>query len=94
MDYQGKEYKLKVTGLSIIQAGISSYTASGVVYNLTQPSDVNGIYTAVAAGVAVAGGASASAMKNSRGTVIQMVSTHAGLNFSLGAKGVEITLEQ
>jgi hypothetical protein len=31
-------------------------------------------------------------MKNDKGVVIQMVATHAGLNFSLGAKGVEISL--
>jgi hypothetical protein len=91
--YQGKEYPLKVSGLSILQVGASKYTASGSVYHLTQPSDINGIYTAVSAGVAVAGGASATTMKNSRGVVIQWASTHVGVNFSLAAKGVEITLQ-
>ena len=101
LTFQGKKYPLNVSGLSIVNVsglsmvhvGVSSYTATGAVYHLTQASDINGIYTAVSAGVAVAGGASATAMKNSNGVVIQMVSTHAGLNFSLGAKGVTIALQ-
>jgi hypothetical protein len=92
--FQGKEYPLKLTGLSILQVGVSKYTASGSVYHLTQPSDINGIYTSISAGVAVAGGASATAMKNSRGVVIQWAATHVGVNFSLAAKGVEITLQK
>jgi hypothetical protein len=92
--YQGQEYPLKINGLSIVQVGISKYTATGTVYNLNQPSDINGIYTTFSAGVAVAGGASATAMKNSKGVVIQLTSTHVGVNFSLAAKGVEITLQQ
>jgi hypothetical protein len=31
-------------------------------------------------------------MKNDKGVLIQMVSTHQGVNFSLSAKGVQITL--
>jgi hypothetical protein len=90
--FEGKNYPIKVDGLSVIHVGASSYTASGTVYNLKQISDINGVYTAVAAGVAVAGGASATAMKNSKGVLIQMASTHLGVNFSLGAKGVTISL--
>ena len=93
LTFQGKKYPLSVSGLSIVHVGVSSYTSTGAVYHLTQASDINGIYTAVSAGVAVAGGASATAMKNSNGVVIQMVSTHAWLNFSLGAKGVTIALQ-
>jgi len=91
--FDGRKYRLKVEGLSIVQVGISKYTASGAVYGLTKPSDINGIYTAVSAGAAVAGGASATTMKNSKGIVIQWVATHQGLNLSLSAKGVSIHLE-
>ena len=91
--FDGKKYRLKVQGLSIVQVGISEYTASGTVYDLMKLSDINGIYTAVSAGAAVAGGASATTMKNSNGVVIQWVATHQGLNLSLSAKGVSIHLE-
>jgi hypothetical protein len=91
--FQGKKYHLKVDGVSILHVGLSDYNASGTVYNLKNLSDINGVYTAVSAGAAVAGGASVTAMKNSNGVVIQFVATHEGVNLSLGPKGVTITLE-
>jgi hypothetical protein len=90
--FEGKKYPIKVQGLSIVHVGVSDYTASGTVYNLKKPSDISGVYTAVSAGAALAGGASATAMENSHGVVIQMVATHAGVNLSLGPKGVAINL--
>ena len=91
--FKDKEYPIKVSGLSILHVGVSSYTASGTVYNLAKVADVEGIYAALSAGAAVAGGASATAMRNDRGVLIQMASTHAGLDFSLGPKGVEMKLQ-
>ena len=91
--FEGKTHRLKVDGLSIVHVGVSSYTASGTVYNLTKLSDINGVYTAASAGIAVAGGPSVTAMKNSHGVLIQMVANHVGVNFSLGAKGVTIELQ-
>jgi hypothetical protein len=92
LTFEGEHYPFKVDGLSIVHVGVSSYTASGTVYNLTKASDLNGVYTAVSAGVAVAGGASATSMKNSKGVLIQMTSTHMGVDFTLAAKGVSISL--
>jgi hypothetical protein len=89
--FEGRHYPLKVDGLSIVHVGVSSYSASGTVYNLTKVSDINGVYAAASAGVAIAGGASATAMKNSKGVLIQMTSTHMGVNFSLAPKGVTIS---
>ena len=91
--FDGKKYPLTVSGISILHVGISNYTASGTVYNLENLSDINGVYTAVSAGAAIAGGASVTAMKNSHGVLIQMVATHQGLNLSLGPKGVTIALK-
>jgi hypothetical protein len=88
--FEGRHYPLKVDGLSALHVGISGYSASGTVYDLTKVNDINGVYTAVSAGVAVAGGASATAMKNSKGVLIQTTSTHVGVNLSLGPKGVTI----
>ena len=68
--FEGKTYRLKVDGLSIVHVGVSGYTASGTVYDLTKLSDINGVYTAVSAGVAVAGGPSVTAMKNSHSVLI------------------------
>jgi hypothetical protein len=89
--FEGKHYLLKVDGLSVVQVGIGSYSASGVVYNLTQPRDINGTYAAMSAGAAVAGGGSATSMKNSKGVVISLSAAVAGLNFALAPKGVTIS---
>jgi len=90
--FDGKEYPFSVNGLSIVQVGASGYTATGVVHNLKKVTDFQGVYTAVSAGVAVAGGISGTVMRNSNGVEIRMSSNHAGLNFSLGPKGVTIAL--
>jgi hypothetical protein len=89
--FEGRKYPIKVQGLSIVHVGVSDYTASGTVYNLKKPSDINGVYTALSAGAALAGGASTTAMENSNGVVIQMVATHAGVNLSLGPKGMTVS---
>jgi hypothetical protein len=81
--FEGRKYPIKVEGLSVVHVGASDYTASGTVYNLKKVSDISGVYTAISAGAALAGGASATAMENSHGVVIQMVATHAGVNFSV-----------
>lgn len=92
LDYQGKKYSLKVSGLSIVNVGASQYTASGVVYHLKQASDINGTYAAGEAGATVAGGGSMFTMKNDRGVVINMTSTRAGLQFTLAPTGLKIEL--
>jgi len=92
--FHGHKYPIQVQGLSAVHVGLSDYTASGTVYNLPKLSDIDGVYTAVSAGVAIGGGASATAMRNSHGVVIQMVASHEGLNFSLGPKGVTIRLKK
>jgi hypothetical protein len=91
--FEGKRYLVKVDGLSIVNVGISNYTASGTVYKLTTPSDINGVYTALSAGVAIAGGATATTMQNDKGVKIQMVATHTGIKLQLGPSGVTIKLQ-
>ncbi|MHB1218363.1 MAG: hypothetical protein ACYC1L_09230 [Alphaproteobacteria bacterium] len=92
--YQGVKHALKVNGISIIDVGISNYTASGGVYNLKKLSDIEGTYTAVEAGATVAGGVSATAMQNDKGVVIRMTATRSGLQFTLAPNGVTISLEK
>lgn len=92
--YLGTRHALKVNGISIIDVGVSNYTASGSVYHLKKLSDIEGTYTAAEAGATVAGGASATIMKNDKGVVIRMTATRSGLQFSLAPNGVTISLEK
>ena len=94
LSYKGKEYPVSVKGLSAGDVGATKVEASGSVYNLKKLDDFNGNYTAAGAGVAVAGGASAVAMKNQNGVKINLVSTTQGVKVTLGAGGVDLKLKQ
>ncbi len=93
LNYNGKEYPFKITGLSIIDIGITRAEASGSVYNLKKIEDFNGTYTSVAAEGTLAGGGGVVAMKNQNGVEIKLVATTQGANFKLSLDGVKYTLK-
>jgi hypothetical protein len=92
LDFQGKQYRLRVRGLSVVDVGASNFTASGAVFNLTKVADFAGTYTAATAGATVAGGASATIMRNQNGVTIRMSATRQGLQFTLAPEGLTITM--
>src|SRR5215469_17316630 len=91
--YQGQKHAFKLSGLSIVDVGAAHISASGVVYNLKNLSDFNGNYTAVTAGLTIAGGGSAAVLRNEHGVVIKLLSTTQGLRFNLSANAVGINLK-
>ncbi len=90
----GKEYPVKIDGLSVGSVGINKANAYGKVYKLKKLSDINGTYTAIGAGATVIGGGSAVTMQNAKGVIIDLYTTTEGVNFSLGAAGVTIELKK
>ena len=90
--FEGRRYPLKVSGVSLASVGVTNYTAAGSVEGLKTPEDINGVFTSVAAGATLGGGANIAAMKNQNGVVIHLTSTTAGLGLSLAAEGMKITL--
>jgi hypothetical protein len=92
--YQGKRYPVKISGFSLASVGVTEYAAAGTVSGLKTPRDINGVYTAAAAGGTLGGGVGASAMTNQSGVTIQMTSTSEGLNLTLAAEGVKIRLAE
>jgi len=92
LTYKGKDYPVSVKGLSVGDVGASKIEASGDVYNLKSLADFDGNYTGATAGATVAGGASATAMKNQNGVTVNLVSTTQGLKWSLAAGGVEMKI--
>lgn len=87
-----KSHKFSISGVSIGDVGVADVTAKGNVYNLRKLSDFAGNYTAVTAGVTVAGGVSATYLKNEHGVIIKLVSTNVGLSFNLSVDGVHVKL--
>ena len=94
LTYQGKEYPFSVSGLSVVDLGISKVTASGEVFHLKKVADFSGNYVAAAAGATVAGGGGAIAMRNQNGVVIQLAGTGQGAQLTLGPKGMDVKLKQ
>ena len=88
-----RKHNFKINGLSIVDVGASSYSATGNVYHLNKLSDFDGNYVALSAGAAIAGGGNAVYLQNQNGVVIKVVSTEVGLRFNLAASGVSITLQ-
>jgi hypothetical protein len=92
LKYQGKSYPFKVNGLSIGAVGVSEASAAGDVFHLKKLDDLNGNYVAVGAGLTVAGGGGAVAMKNQNGVTIHVKGTTVGAKVVLGGSGVDIQL--
>ena len=90
--YKGRSYPFKVNGLSIGAVGVSNASASGSVYHLKNIDDFNGNYTAVGAGLTVAGGGGAATMKNQNGVAITVKGTTRGAKVTIGGAGVSVEL--
>ena len=91
--FQGRRYPLSVGGLSFgATIGASKADLTGRAYNLRQASDIAGTYTAVGAGVAVAGGASGIRLQNAKGVVLELRGRNIGLELNANVSGVEISL--
>jgi len=93
LTFQGKEYKFKMNGFSVVDVGVSKISATGNVYHLKNVSDFAGTYSAAEAGIAIGAGAGASTMKNQNGVVMSLTSKKAGIKFKLAAEGVKIEME-
>src|SRR5258707_13731997 len=88
-----KQYKFKLSGVSVVDVGGAGITAEGEVYNLASPADLSGNYSAVTAGLTVIEGGSVAYLKNDNGVVIKLHSQTGGLRFNLSANGMHITLK-
>jgi len=91
--YQGKQYPLSVGGVSIgATIGAASADMVGEVYNLNNPADIQGAYSAASAGIAIAGGGKTASLSNARGVVIKVRGKQIGLKLSLDLSGLTIKL--
>lgn len=90
---EDKQYPFKLSGISIVDVGAAGFDAQGEVYNLTNPADLAGQYSAVTAGMTVIVGGSVAYLKNDKGVVIKVHSQSGGVKFNLSANGMKITLK-
>jgi len=88
-----KQYKFKLSGVSVVDVGAAGLNAEGEVYNLTSPADLNGNFSAVTAGMTIVEGGSIAYLKNEKGVVVKLHSQTGGVRFNLSANGMHITLQ-
>jgi hypothetical protein len=93
LSYQGKDYPITVSGLSLLDLGVSSVNATGKVYFLKKVSDFSGNYFATQATFAVAGGGGELVMANGNGVFVALQTEQSGTQLTLGASGVGLKLK-
>jgi hypothetical protein len=96
MNFQGRSYPFSISGISLVDIGISSYTGAGKVYDLRTPADLNGTFAASQATFAIGGGDSAMTMKNDRGVTLVFLKNQgqeSGTQLSVGPAGMKISLK-
>jgi hypothetical protein len=92
LNFQGKQYPIKVEGLGIAGLGYAKISAIGKVYNLKHPMDITGTYAEAGVGIAVVGGVKGLLAKNERGVVIDLTAMQKGLSINLGVGGFTIIM--
>ena len=93
LSFQGKQIHFSVDGLTLVDFGISTASAVGEVYNLTDVSNFAGSYLAGEAGFALAGGMGGVSMRNQNGVIIVLRSVSQGAKLQLGPSGLNIKLK-
>lgn len=92
LTFAGKTYQLGIGGVSVGSFGATTADLVGRAYNLRRASDIAGTYTAVSAGVAVAGGAKTARLQNSNGVILELRGPQIGLDLSVALSGMSVSL--
>lgn len=95
LQFRDNGYHLAIGGVSLgATIGVARAEFVGQVYNLKQASDIEGTYTAIGAGGALAGGAGTAELQNSRGVKIVLNGRQIGLMVSLDLSGMQISIRK
>lgn len=93
LTFRGAQYPLRVGGISAgALVGVSATDLVGTASNLHAPGDIAGIYSAIGAGMSVAGGRSAAQLSNANGVVLRLRGRQVGFSFSIDLSGMSISL--
>jgi hypothetical protein len=92
LTFRGHRYRLSLGGVSAGTIGISGADLVGTATNLRTAADIAGTYSAVTAGIAVAGGGQAATLQNSNGVVLTVRGRQVGFSASLAVSGLTISL--
>jgi hypothetical protein len=95
LTFHGRHYPLSIGGISYgIVFGAAQTELRGRVRNIRRPSDVEGVYGAAGAGLAVGGGASAIVLTNQKGAILELSGRQVGLMANADLSGLAISLRR
>jgi hypothetical protein len=97
LTYKGKDYPVKVNGLSVGKVGMTGSSAYGEVFNLKHLQDFNGHYDVGAAGtrgVTVGSGKAGTLMTNQAGVIVRLAATQKGLDVNATGGGVDMQIQK
>ena len=94
LNFRGHNYRFTVSGMSVgFTIGASTTHLAGHALNLQSPTDIQGTYSVIGAGGALAGGAGGVQLQNQRGVVLQLAGGKVGVELSAAVGGVTILLQ-
>ena len=96
LTYKGKDYSVKVNGLTIGKVGMTGVSAIGEVFNLKHLQDFNGHYNVGAEGtrgVTIVKGKAGTLMSNQAGVIVRVSSTQQGIAVNATGGGVDLQLK-
>jgi hypothetical protein len=94
LHFRGRNYRFTVSGMSVgFTIGASTSHFSGQALNLQSPTDIQGTYSVIGAGGALAAGAGGVQLQNQRGVILQLAGGRVGVELSAAAGGVTILLQ-
>ena len=97
LSYKGRDYPVKVNGLSVGKVGMTGSSAYGEVFNLKHLQDFNGHYSFGGAGirgVTLASGHSGTLMSNQAGVIVRISSTQRGVAVNATGGGVDMQIKR
>ena len=93
LTFRGQTFPLRIGGISAgATIGASGTDLVGTAYHLHSPGDIVGTYSAVGAGLSIAGGRSAAQLTNGRGVILNLRGRQIGFMFSVDLSGMNINL--
>jgi hypothetical protein len=92
--FRGKRYPFTVSGMSVgFTIGASSSRLVGRALHLRGPASIEGTYSAIGAGAAVAAGAGGVQLQNANGVILQLSGPRVGAEVSAAVGGVTVRLK-
>ena len=95
LKFRKEHYPFRISCVSAgLTFGGSSTDLVGTARNLKRASDIEGVYTAIGAGIAFGAGARAIQMQNSRGVVLTLQGKQLGLQLDLDLSGMNVSIQR